>query len=150
MKKWSSSYNIFRMDMFWRETLGRKNTVDHMFPVCVCSHNTSTDSTHKKHFSSKVFLFYCWDMWRGTNFQNIIWSRNPLWSTKRSPAVSNVTAVSFCFGALYFFSSTVLPKYSFWNCWNSSSVNKDCGSLAFLAGRSGRFLDCLPELWLRI
>lgn len=57
------------------------------------------------------------------------------------------------FSVLYFFSSTVLPKYSFWNCWNSSSVNKDSGSLAFLAflaGRSNLFLDCLPVLWLRI
>lgn len=42
-----------------------------------------------------------------------------------------------CLCALYFFSSTVLPKYSFWNCWNSSSVNKDSGFSACLAGWSG-------------
>lgn len=43
-----------------------------------------------------------------------------------------------------------LPKYSFWNCWNSSSVNRDSGFLAFLTGRFAVFLDCLPVLWLMI
>lgn len=61
-----------------------------------------------------------------------------------------VSAVSLSLGAFYFSSSTVLPKYSFWNCWNSSSENRDLVSFAFLVGRSGRFLDCLPVLWFRI
>lgn len=80
--------------------------------------------------------------------ENKIWSRNPLRSSKRSPGASAVGAVSLCL--FYFFSSTVLPKYSFWNCWNSSSVNKDFASLAFFTGLSGWFLDCLPLLWFTI
>lgn len=112
--------------------------------VCVCTHNISTD-------------------WTGTNISPLKFLVRLLsWlKLNQHPEIQvdpqNAALVFplwlqclLCVRALYFFSSTILPKYSFWNCWNSSSVNKDSGSLAFLAGRSGRSLDCLPVLWFRI